>query len=108
MMEFYAQREHYDHVVSLRIAYTSGGGRLFAEAIPFAPVKEGDFVDPALRLKPEEAQRLMDELWACGVRPTEGAGSAGAMAATERHLADMRKIAFGSLAQHGLVAEQKP
>lgn len=38
------------------------------------------------------AQRLMDELWKCGLRPKEGTGSAGAMAATERHLADLQKL----------------
>lgn len=32
------------------------------------------------------AQLLMDDLWRCGIRPSEGAGSAGHAAATERHL----------------------
>jgi hypothetical protein len=36
----------------------------------------------------------MDELWHAGIRPTEGAGSAGAMAATQRHLEDMRTLVF--------------
>ncbi len=40
------------------------------------------------------AQQLMDDLWQCGIRPSEGSGSAGALAATERHLADMRKLVF--------------
>lgn len=47
---------------------------------------------PALRLDYALAQRLMDELWKCGLRPKEGTGSAGAMAATERHLADLQKL----------------
>lgn len=38
------------------------------------------------------AQRLMDSLWRCGIRPTEGAGSAGQREALERHLMDMRAI----------------
>jgi hypothetical protein len=49
---------------------------------------------PAMSLKPSDAQVFMDELWRCGIRPTEGAGSAGQMAATERHLEDMRKLVF--------------
>lgn len=53
--------------------------------------------EPTLRLRPEDAQGLMDELWRVGLRPTEGTGSAGSLAATERHLADMRSVAFGLL-----------
>lgn len=46
---------------------------------------------------PTEAQELMDNLWRCGFRPTEGKGSAGQLAATDRHLQDMRAIAFHKL-----------
>jgi len=41
-----------------------------------------------------EAQRLIERLWDCGLRPTQGAGSAGQLSATQYHLEDMRKIAF--------------
>lgn len=41
-----------------------------------------------------DAQVLMDDLWHAGLRPTEGSGSAGALAATERHLEDMRTLVF--------------
>lgn len=44
-----------------------------------------------------EAQKLMDDLWDCGLRPSEGTGSAGALAATQKHLNDLRKIAFNKL-----------
>ena len=37
-------------------------------------------------------QKLMDELWNCGFRPSEGTGSAGSLKKTEDHLKDMRKI----------------
>lgn len=47
-----------------------------------------------LRIWATGAQMLMDELWRCGLRPTEGTGSAGSLAATERHLADMRRLVF--------------
>lgn len=50
-----------------------------------------------LGLLPEQAQVLMDDLWTCGIRPTEGKGSAGAMAATEKHLKDMRAIVSNKL-----------
>ena len=48
-------------------------------------------------LRYDEAQILMDDLWNAGLRPTEGAGSAGAMRAVESHLKDLRKIAFNRL-----------
>lgn len=53
---------------------------------------EGIAPAPMLTLRPEEAQTLMDQLWDCGLRPSEGTGSAGALAATQSHLNDMRRI----------------
>jgi hypothetical protein len=55
--------------------------------------------EPMMRLRKDELQQLMDELWRVGLRPSEGTGSAGALAATERHLEDMRKLAMNHLAQ---------
>lgn len=50
--------------------------------------------DPTIELYFEEAQMLMDELWRVGLRPTEGTGSTGSLAATERHLKDMQALTF--------------
>lgn len=54
----------------------------------------GAYAEPSLRLSRTAAQQLMDNLWQCGLRPSEGTGSAGALKATERHLEDMRKLVF--------------
>jgi hypothetical protein len=54
-------------------------------------------VEPTARLKKEEIQGLMDNLWAIGIRPSNGEGNAGQLGATEKHLEDMRKIAFKGL-----------
>jgi hypothetical protein len=43
----------------------------------------------------------MDALWSIGTRPTEGTGSAGAMAATVKHLEDMRKLVFDMFEKGG-------
>jgi hypothetical protein len=51
---------------------------------------------PSFMLDNQTAQTLIDDLWNCGLRPTEGAGTAGAMRATERHLQDMRTLVFKS------------
>jgi len=47
-----------------------------------------------LTIRTEQAQVLMDDLWNAGIRPTDGAGSAGAMRAAEHHIADLRQVAF--------------
>lgn len=48
--------------------------------------------DDSIGLPLETAQELMDALWQCGLRPSEGSGSAGALKATENHLHDMQEI----------------
>ena len=53
---------------------------------------DGATPEPSLQLSPEATQQLMDQLWLSGIRPTEGTGSAGSLAATEKHLNDMRAI----------------
>ena len=49
---------------------------------------------PMATISDEAGQQLMDELWRCGLRPTEGTGSAGSLAATQKHLEDMRSLVF--------------
>ena len=66
------------------------------------PLKVEDFEEARLGTMPEStfsidataAQVLMDDLWGCGIRPSEGASSAGAMLATQNHLKDMRRLVF--------------
>ena len=55
---------------------------------------DGAIIPPAVHLSMDEGQSVMDQLWSCGLRPTEGTGSAGALAAVENHLGDMRRIVF--------------
>src|SRR4030042_868144 len=73
------------------------GGLAIAEPIVFRSLTSEErqactWNRPTLELRYEDAQCLMDELWRCGLRPTEGSGSAGSLAATEKHLNDMRAI----------------
>lgn len=68
--------------------------RLVAPPAEFVAVGDSDDIPVVLSLEQEQAQRLMDELWRCGLRPAEGQGSAGSLAATQKHLEDMRAIAF--------------
>lgn len=94
----YVVRTSFSDRIEIRLmAVGAEGRRAAALPVTFKELEEGKFVPPAVELQLSEAQRLMDELWGAGLRPTEGAGSAGAMAATQRHLEDMRSIAMGLL-----------
>lgn len=68
-------------------------GRTNATALTWSDVPDGAHVLPTLSLNLSSGQELIDLLWSCGLRPTEGSGSAGSLAATQKHLDDMRKIA---------------
>jgi hypothetical protein len=63
------------------------------KAIELEPIQEAAlWTEGTFSFTQEAAQALMDRLWNCGIRPTEGAGSAGAMSAVQLHLEDMRRI----------------
>ena len=66
-----------------------------------SPEEDGMRIDPTFSMKSDEVQELMDNLWRIGFRPSEGTGSAGALLATQKHLEDMRKIAFDLLVKNG-------
>lgn len=69
-------------------------GDATAEPIVMKQRDPCEMIEPSLSLDLKAAQVLMDDLWHCGIRPTEGRGSAGALTATQRHLDDMRKLVF--------------
>lgn len=89
---------------AVQFAVVSSGeyGRRFrAQPLVMEEIKPGEFIEPTFELDTMAAQGLMDALWRCGLRPTEGTGSAGSLAATERHLKDMQTIALGLLKKEG-------
>jgi hypothetical protein len=97
-VKIYANRRRFSQFVELLVFRTlSDGRRQSLDVVRWTDVGEGDLATPTCGLDESDAQALIDELWACGLRPTEGTGSAGSLAATERHLKDMRDIAMGAL-----------
>jgi hypothetical protein len=68
-----------------------------AKPVEFEAINDGDMTEPTMVFGPAEAQQLMEELWRAGIRPASGEGSIGQLGATEKHLADMRAIAFHKL-----------
>jgi hypothetical protein len=86
----------YDEYVSVRLVRRTHNGN-YAGVVTFAPVPAGQPISPAFRLAHEEAQELMDSLYAAGLRPTQAKSSVGQTEAIQRHLEDMRTIAFNNL-----------
>jgi hypothetical protein len=68
--------------------------QVFAKNIEWEERQEAQLISPIFYMQIQDAQVLMDDLWAAGMRPTEGTGSAGSLSATQKHLEDMRRIAF--------------
>lgn len=96
--EIMARREEWARGVSLYLRQeTQGMGMCVAQPLELKEAHEAMVYDPFIRLGISEAQQLMDELWQCGLRPSEGSGSAGSLRATEKHLADMRLITMKKL-----------
>lgn len=102
--KFYARLADYaDRVDIAAIIRRDDGTRLVALPLKFEPLQDRLIItDPTIRMSLDQAQRLMDELWNCGLRPSEGTGSAGALAATQKHLEDMQAIAIGLLRREGV------
>lgn len=97
-IEIMARREEWQRGISLYMRQeTVGMGMVVAQPLELKQHEPGMICDPFLRLQIQEGQQLMDELWQCGLKPSEGTGSAGSLRATEKHLSDMRLIAMAKL-----------
>ncbi len=102
-MEVRAEKAWFRDRVEFMVIQKLDGDRIaVGKPITMESVEPGQaFGEPTLSLRHDEAQAMMDELWRIGLRPTEGSGSAGSLAATERHLKDMQAIAMGLLRKDG-------
>lgn len=100
-MEVRVRKTDWTDGISVLIRQNLGGKRYIAEPLTLRELEEVQYVEPTFNIDQTEAQILMDDLWSAGIRPTEGAGSAGSLKATQNHLEDMRKIAFKRLSIPG-------
>lgn len=94
--EFRCERRVWGDCIEMVVFQRDNQGNVFA-GLPITMEKIDPHsmnVNSTIKLNHSEAQFLIDQLWSCGLRPSEGTGSAGALAATEHHLKDMQKIAF--------------
>jgi hypothetical protein len=72
-------------------------GLAIGTSVTMVERKPYEHVEPTLHMDMTMAQVLMNDLWRAGLRPTEGSESVGSLLATQKHLADMREIAFSQL-----------
>lgn len=80
--------------VGLFVQRDDGGNRQVFYRGEWRDLDQGLLQDePSFAVELDDAQKLIDDLWAAGVRPSETRDRD----AQGRHLADMRAIAFGKL-----------
>lgn len=91
--KIYARRSNFTDSIAVAIVL-EGSKVASAQPIMFKTLEADEDPQACFSMSLHTAQGLMDELWDCGIRPSEGSGSAGAMAATQKHLEDMRKLVF--------------
>jgi hypothetical protein len=98
-LDVYAQQAFIRNGVDIHLVARRGDLRSIGLPIVFETLAEDDGRrhEPTFTLPMAAAQEMMDRLWQCGVRPTEGAGSAGAMAQAEAHIKTLQRVAFGLL-----------
>lgn len=97
-MMFQATPNMMRRAIELEIGIHREDGQIdVAAPLTMTRLTDGNRAPAAISMSIEDAQALMDELWRSGVRPAEGIGSAGQAAATEKHLQDMRLLAFHAL-----------
>lgn len=101
MIEIKASMRPWLDAIQLYILDKSGGKLMSARNIMMETIEEGQIISPSLEITQTAAQALIDQLWNCGLRPTEGSGSAGSLAATERRLRDIQSISMALLRKNG-------
>lgn len=74
------------------------GRRVVVDDIIYKTVNIGDAVQPkALPLSKEAATQLMDDMWLCGIRPSESINNVNDKTDIKAHLEDMRRIVFSGI-----------
>lgn len=91
----HAEPKWYSNSIALYFYEKAQDGKVsYVSNLVMTTAEEGQAFEPsnALTIPRETAQELMDSLWQCGLRPSEGSGSAGSLRATQDHLRDLQEI----------------
>jgi hypothetical protein len=82
---------------AINAKYYQGKGYLCDVVARDADDTPGEMIPPFMKLHGHQAQQLMDAMWDAGIRPSNGIGNTGQIAATEAHLKDIRAILYHKL-----------
>jgi hypothetical protein len=96
-LELRCYRPPYCRGVAFLLAEVTNDRITAAAAQPVTMAKvEDELADlkPTFELGEKSAQMLLDQLWEAGIRPSSHEGNLGALAATQKHLEDMRRLVF--------------
>lgn len=89
--EFYISQEVWDFNIGIKVRK----GDYYASSITWDKIVPGEVSpSPIIKLSQEEAQELMNKLYALGIEPSKAMGSAGQLDSVKYHLEDMRKLVF--------------
>jgi hypothetical protein len=89
-----AMRQPWSGSIDLLIVDRTETGKRIVNELHTVPWNDRLLVDPTLRLNEDSAQGLLNDLWACGLRPEGYHGSEGELAATQGHLKDMQNLVY--------------
>jgi hypothetical protein len=91
--KFDISRQDYDRAFHVK-AWKELEDGMVATMSPVTIIRHGpDTPCPeAMHLTPKDCQSLMDSLWDAGIRPSQGHGSTGQLAAVQNHLEDTRGL----------------
>jgi hypothetical protein len=79
------------------VVFTEKGGQVFAATVTFAKAPAKDSVPDQISLSAEAAQRMMDDLFDAGIRPTKKPIPSELLAAKDKHIDqiyDLAKLAL--------------
>lgn len=92
--KIFAERVQFGRYINIHMAVHDGDGKSsVARPVVFDVIEDlAATFSPMLQLDPRDAQKLADQLWVAGIRPTQSLPSEGQVGATDRHLQDMRAL----------------
>lgn len=89
--QVHAERRWMQNRVGVYVLDRRDGQLWIGKPVLMVQIDEGIVPDsPTLDLQLDACQSLMDQLWQIGIRPTDAAGSAGAMAEAKEHVKSLQ------------------
>ena len=91
-LEARAERSYWTDTINIYLRAQHGDKRFVVTDLVLTEFDPDNPVElQPLKFEKETAQRFMDELWNCGLRPSEGTGSAGAMQQAQDHIVTLKR-----------------